>query len=340
MRVFDGHFHIIDAMFRLCPNQGYLPPLYTCDDHISFHRSMLHEHDLDFVGGAVVAGSFQGEGGDCSYMTAALDRLGGQYVGVVQLDPTSPITDAELWHLHVKGVRAVRFNFHRAMTPHPSSASEGGANTPSPPLATIQAFLRRINDLLGWHAEFYLRSSSLHSASSDLFRMLAAAPRVVVDHLGMDVDEGADGKGASFALLLELLRTGNSVYVKASGFGRTSTSCPVILASRVQALYSVKPTGVIFGSDVPGTRARVPFQPGDVALIEQALGGEGARRVLNLNGRDLYHLDGMMNALGRWFIISCESILTVVMLKYELIASYVLLNWVACTIPMHTMLMY
>jgi hypothetical protein len=52
----------------------------------------------------------------------------------------------------------------------------------------------------------------------------------------------------------------------------------------------------VFGSDVPGTRAREPFEIGHVKLIESAVGAEVAAMVLNENGRDLYHIDGECDA--------------------------------------------
>jgi hypothetical protein len=38
----------------------------------------------------------------------------------------------------------------------------------------------RISELLGWHAEFYIRSISLLHSSSTLFKLLASAPKVVI----------------------------------------------------------------------------------------------------------------------------------------------------------------
>lgn len=289
MRVFDAHFHIIDDRFPLIPNQGYLPPSFLCADYHKFQHSLSEEHQCELIGGAVVSGSFQGY--DQSYLLDALQQLGGQYVGVVQMDPEAVVSDAALYALHAKGIRAVRFNFQRGVIATSSTSSSSSTSHDSK-LSAIEAFIHRINDVVGWHAEFYIRSSSLTSSSSPLFKLLATAPKVVIDHLGMDVDESEEER-QGFDLLLELLGTGRNVFVKASGFGRLSVGADAnVLSSRLKALVAARPQGLVFGSDMPGTRARVPFNHSHMDVLVGAMIEGQARLVLNENGRHLYNLDG------------------------------------------------
>ena len=281
MRVFDAHFHIIDDRFPLISNDGFIPGCFHCDDYKKFQHALLQDHQCELLGGAVVSVSFQGY--DKSYLLDTLQKLGGHYVGVLQVDLCASVSDADLYDLHAKGIRAVRFNFQRGVV----SSHDKDIDLQ---YATLEAFIHRIYQVVGWHAEFYIRSSSLINSSSSLFRLLATAPKVVIDHLGMEVNGGEEGE-LGFGLLLELLRTGKNVNVKASGFGRTLVDKEMLM-SRLQALVAVRPEGLVFGTDVPGTRARVPFEPGDIDVLVGAVGEERARLVLFENGRKLYHMDG------------------------------------------------
>lgn len=77
LKIFDGHFHIIDPRFPLVSDQSYLPPVFTCADYLK-RTERLH-----IVGGALVSGSFQAF--DQPYLLAALKELGPSFVGVTQL---------------------------------------------------------------------------------------------------------------------------------------------------------------------------------------------------------------------------------------------------------------
>lgn len=50
------------------------------------------------------------------------------------------------------------------------------------------------------------------------------------------------------------------------------------------------PDALMFGSDMPSTRAKRPFQAADIQLIKSILGQELARKALWSNGRSLYRL--------------------------------------------------
>jgi hypothetical protein len=67
----------------------------------------------------------------------------------------------------------------------------------------------------------------------------------------------ADGLPA----LLRLARHG--VKVKATGFGRVDLDVPSVL----RTVATVAPTALLFGTDLPGTRARRPFERADLDLV-------------------------------------------------------------------------
>ena len=76
---------------------------------------------------------------------------------------------------------------------------------------------------------------------------LRALPRLSVDHLGLDAEA------------LPVLRR-LSCMVKATGFGRVALD----VAATLRAL---DPDRLMFGTDLPGTRARRPFEPADLELV-------------------------------------------------------------------------
>ena len=206
---------------------------------------------LDLVGGAVVSGSFQGF--DQSYLLDALERLGPSFVGVTQLP--ARVTDEEVLRLREAGVRAVRFNLYR-----------GGSEA----LDDLESLAFRVHELAGWHAELYVDSKDL----PELEERLAALPRVTIDHLGMTRD--------GYPALLRLVEKG--VKVKATGFGRIRLDVPTAL----REISAVDPGALIFGTDLPGTRAERPFEEADVDLILETFGDALASRVLHGNATSWY----------------------------------------------------
>jgi predicted TIM-barrel fold metal-dependent hydrolase len=122
------------------------------------------------------------------------------------------------------------------------------------------ALARRAHELAGWHAEVY---------TDDLAALeprLRELPRLVVDHLGMRAD--------ALPALLRLVERGAKV--KASGFGRVELDVRA-------TLRAIDPAALLFGTDLPGTRARRPFEPADLELV-----AELAPQALGENARALY----------------------------------------------------
>ena len=245
VRVFDAHLHIIDPRFALVPNRGYAPAPFTVEDY------RARTAGLDVAGGAVVAGSFQGE--DPAPLLDALARLGPDFAGVAQPGPEA--TDADLLGLDRAGVRGVRLNLVR-----------GDRSLPA-----LVRLAERAAALVGWHAELYVDARELDA----LAPRLRGLPRVSVDHLGLS-REG----------LPSLLRmAARGAKVKASGFGRVGD---LDVGAALRAIAAEDPSALMFGTDLPSTRAPRPFADADLALVLAALGPELGRRALYDNAAQLY----------------------------------------------------
>lgn len=207
---------------------------------------------LGVTAGAVVSGSFQAF--DQSYLVAVLAELGEGWVGVTQVP--SDTSDAALRELSQAGVRALRFNMYRGRI---DSVDE------------LVALATRAHAVCGWHAEIYADAAALAPYVDRLGRM--SVP-LSIDHLGMTA--------AGLPVLLDLVAAG--VKVKATGFGRVKLD----VARALEAIAARDPTALMFGTDLPSTRAARPFEPADIALLRQVLGADLARRALWDNARAFY----------------------------------------------------
>ena len=203
------------------------------------------------AGGAVVSGSFQGF--DQSYLLDALKKLGPTFCGVTQIPAET--ADEEILRLSKGGVRAIRFNLKR-----------GGSED----VRHLDRLARRVHELAGWHTELYIDSRELDG----LFDILAALPAVSIDHLGLSA--------AGFKTLLRLVELG--AHVKATGFGRVDFDVPGVL----REIYAVNPDALMFGTDLPSTRAPRPYRDEDRVLVIETLGEEAAAKVLYENALNFY----------------------------------------------------
>ena len=206
---------------------------------------------LGVIGGAVVSGSFQAF--DTSYLIDALERLGPSFVGVAQLPVSVP--DEEVLRLHEAGVRAVRFNL-----------KQGGSET----LENLERLAKHVYEISGWHVELYADSGYL----AELEGTLARLPRVSIDHLGLS--------GSGLRTLLGLVERG--ARVKATGFGRLDFDP----GAAMKAVSAANPDALMFGTDLPSTRARRPFRDEDVRTVVEALGEDLARKALHDNAAAFY----------------------------------------------------
>ena len=206
---------------------------------------------VDLCGGAVVSGSFQAF--DQSYLFHALKVLGPSFVGVTQVPQT--VLDRELQELDSAGVRAVRFNVKR-----------GGSEE----IDHLESMARRVHEVVGWHTELYVDSAEL----ADLFETLVSLPAVSIDHLGLS--------RAGFPTLLKLAE--KAVRVKATDFGRVDFDVRAALID----LYAANPRSLMFGTDLPSTRAPRPYRDDDYTLVLETLGEEKAADVFYKNAIEFY----------------------------------------------------
>jgi predicted TIM-barrel fold metal-dependent hydrolase len=218
---------------------------------INDYKERLKDYDLQ--GGAIISGSFQAF--DQDYLVDALSRLGSGYVGVTQL-PAS-VSDEELLELDNAGVRAVRFNLKR-----------GGSES----VKHLDSMARRVHEQVGWHVELYADAKDLQ----DLFPILVALPAVSIDHLGLSAE--------GLPTLLALAEKG--IGVKASGFGRVDFDVRAALKN----LYAANPDALMFGTDLPSTRAARPYTDRDFQMVIDTLGEEAARRVFHTNAINFYRI--------------------------------------------------
>jgi predicted TIM-barrel fold metal-dependent hydrolase len=117
----------------------------------------------------------------------------------------------------------------------------------------------RAHELAGWHAEVYADGATLAAHEARLREL----PRLSVDHLGLDAEA-----------LPVLERLG--CMVKATGFGRVHLDVEA-------TLRALDPSRLLFGTDLPGTRARRPFERQDLELVASI-----APQALADNARALY----------------------------------------------------
>ena len=137
--------------------------------------------------------------------------------------------------------------------------------------ADLQALAHRVHDLVGWHTELYLDASDL----PDLEPVLAHLPHIAIDHLGLRDDP----TGA----LLRLVERG--AVVKATGLGRIRHRDPGAVA---RAVLAANPAGLVFGTDLPSTRAATPYTHDDLDTIVDWLDPAQFDAVTHGNAQRLY----------------------------------------------------
>ncbi|XJS10873.1 amidohydrolase family protein [Aerococcaceae bacterium WGS1372] len=250
-KIFDSHFHIIDPNFPLIENNGFVPDYYSVDEY----KEELNQLGLKAIGGAVVSGSFQGY--EQAYFEEALKQLGDQFVGITQLH--FDVTDEELQRLHHIGIRGIRFNLYRGLS---SSLEE------------IEELSSRCFNLLGWKTEFYV---DIAKVTDELKSLILSLPATSIDHIGMTKVPAEN--------LIGYLHHG--VPIRLTGFGRVEYSRDDI-KQLIRELYNANPKGLIFGTDLPSTRAAYRFSGLDIELIQEVLNEEECENVFWKNGLEWY----------------------------------------------------
>ncbi|NQZ33252.1 MAG: amidohydrolase family protein [Oceanospirillaceae bacterium] len=202
-------------------------------------------------GGVVVSGSFQAF--DQRYLEDALKYLGSSFVGVTQL-PAS-VSDEEILRLNALGVRAVRFNLKR-----------GGSEE----ITQLASMAARVYEIANWHVELYVDAKDLHG----LYTTLINLPSVSIDHLGLSK--------SGFKVLVKLAEKG--VRIKATGFSRVDFE----VGAAIRSLYCANPNVLMFGSDLPSTRAPRAYADDDFRLVADILDERAALKVFSDNAIEFY----------------------------------------------------
>jgi len=206
---------------------------------------------LGITSGAIVSGSFHGY--DQSYLRALLPQMGPRWVGITQVPQDVP--DAEIASLASIGVRGLRFNIYRGRI---DSVDD------------IVSLATRAHAVGKWHAEIYADSAALKPHVAKLSKL----PQIVIDHMGM-TEQG-------LPVLLDLVDAGAKI--KVTGFGRVSMNVPKAL----ELIAARNSNALMFGTDLPSTRAKRPFEVEDIALIRNVLGPINAQKTLWSNAVGLY----------------------------------------------------
>ena len=221
--------------------------------HFPLEDYLAQAKPLGIVAGAVVSGSFQAD--DQTYLMDILPKLGPAWVGVTQIPNDYP--DVEIARLGKLGVRAVRFNVFRGRI---DSVDD------------IVALATRAHSVAGWHSEIYADAAALAPHVDKLSKL----PQISIDHLGMTE--------AGVPVLLDLVAAGCKV--KATGFGRVKLDVPKTL----EAVARKNPNALVFGTDIPSTRAARQFEAADIDLVERVLGRELAQKAFWDNPLALYRV--------------------------------------------------
>ena len=243
---------LFDSHFHIIDHRFPIVPNqgYT-PPHFPLEDYLAQAKPLGVVAGAVVSASFQAN--DQTYLMDVLPRLGAGWVGVTQIPNDYP--DAEIAKLGALGVRAVRFTMYRGRV---DSVDD------------IVTLATRCHAVAGWHAELYADAATLKPHVDKLSKL----PKFCIDHLGMTE--------AGVPVLLELVAAGCKV--KATGFGRVKLDVPKTL----EQVARKNPNALVFGTDMPSTRAERPFMPSDIDLVEKVLGPELAQKAFWDNPLALY----------------------------------------------------
>nr|WP_268892491.1 amidohydrolase family protein [Pigmentibacter ruber] len=243
---------MFDAHFHIIDKRFPLVPNngFIPDEFNATNYLSAAEH-FDLVGGAVVSGSFQAF--DQSYLQDALKTLGSNFVGVTQIPADTP--DNEILALNASGIKAVRFNIKR-----------GGSAT----LKDLVYFSQKVFSLCGWHTEIYIDSKELSSIQQQILQI----PKCSIDHLGLSKE--------GLPILKKLIEKG--VFVKATGFGRLNFD-PI---GAMKEFVNVNPNNIMFGTDLPSTRAPKPFTLNDIKIISDSFANDICEKIFYKNAQSFY----------------------------------------------------
>ncbi|WP_019217684.1 amidohydrolase family protein [Legionella tunisiensis] len=101
-------------------------------------------------------------------------------------------------------------------------------------------------------------------------------PKVSIDHLGLTTD--------GLNHLYQLVEHG--IHVKATGFMRVDFD-PLTVMKQIN---HINPNALMFGTDLPGTRAKRQFNQNDLILIEDNFTASDCKRIFCDNALEFYRL--------------------------------------------------
>nr|WP_106779318.1 amidohydrolase family protein [Lysinibacillus timonensis] len=250
-KIFDSHFHIIDPKFPLEENQGFVPDYYT----VSNYLSELNEMSIEVTGGVIVSGSYHGYHQD--YFKEAISTLGNQFVGITQLPFDT--TDEDILKLNDVGIKGIRFNLYRGLSATPKE---------------IKELSERVFSLCNWKTELYM---NLQTLDQELEELIFTLPKVSIDHLGMHK--------SPIDTLKKIVNA--DIPIRLTGFGRVEYERDEI-RKLITILYNENPNSLIFGSDLPSTRAKYRFSFNDIQLVKETVSSEAQDRIFFKNGESWY----------------------------------------------------
>ncbi|MDX1959620.1 MAG: amidohydrolase family protein [Leptospiraceae bacterium] len=243
---------IFDSHFHII---NYNNPLVENNGYIppeyKVENYMEDTNSFDLIGGVVVSGSFQAF--DQEYLIDTLNYLGNKYFGVANI-PIN-ISKSELDRLNLANVVAVRFNLKR-----------GGSEKIDHIIKLSNLLFEEYN----WHTELYIDSKDLSSLKSTLSQI----PKFSIDHLGLSKEGLKD--------IYDWVEKG--MKVKATGFGRIDFDpIPVM-----KTINKINPKALLFGTDLPSTRANVPFTYKDILLIKKNFNALELENIFYKNALEWY----------------------------------------------------
>ena len=118
-------------------------------------------------------------------------------------------------------------------------------------LSDLDCLARRVYDIAAWHCELYADAADLLPLSSLLLNL----PAVSIDHLGL-----------------------------------SKAGLPTLLMLAEQGVHSANPAALMFGSDLPPTRAPRPFLHSDITRLIDSVGEAQADAVLHANATRFYRI--------------------------------------------------
>jgi predicted TIM-barrel fold metal-dependent hydrolase len=277
----DCHTHVFGPydLFPLADQRSYSPPPAS--------TAALCTH-LDKVGlQNVVLVQPNSHGSDTRAMMSALTALGPRARAVTVIDPWNN-SAGDLTAMRDNGIRGVRLNIHTAGSPAADAAAQA--------LDRLLHLVRESGLHLQLFAAGTLLTELLPWISRANQRSGGAAVQVVVDHMGMVIQDGGDGLETARML------TDHGCWIKLSAPERMGVSPDDARVHRLVDEYATRaPDRILWGSDWPHsglvhdrpiTEAE-PFRQVDdgarLTTIRRWLGDSLLERMLVVNPRELYH---------------------------------------------------